>query len=64
MSFNTLNFNDNDEILELANNMRISRQYEDAIKLYDKYLETNTQNADAYSFKGYLLHLTSSYFSN
>ena len=43
---------DIDEILEMANNKRTSRQYEEAIKLYNKYLESNTQNADAYSFKG------------
>lgn len=52
MSFNTSNISDNDEILEMANSLRTSRQYEEAIKLYDTYLQTNTQNADAFSFKG------------
>ena len=52
MTLDTISLNDGDELLELANNLRISRQYEEAIKFYEKYLEINVPNADTFSYIG------------
>ena len=41
-----------EELLASANNQRINCQYEEALKLYEKYLAVNPNDVEAINHKG------------
>ena len=45
-------FNSAEELLEVANNKRINLNYEEAIKLYDKYLAMKQNDVEVINHKG------------
>ena len=51
----------NNDLLEEGKNLYSAKKYEEALASYDKAIEINSENADAWNYKGHALNALSRY---